>query len=124
MAEPLMEEEQEDWRRGSSSTGGLAPRWASAPQEAMLVALGFWHPGQGIWVVRWGPLTSSKAQGKAPAVEPLPPEMDKELAQRLQQEEVAVEEAWLGWDAATLEVVKEAAGLLMLGQLEGLGGAS
>ena len=55
-------------------------------------------------------------------MEPPTPWMDKELAWWLQWEEVAVEEAWLGWDAATLEVVREATGPLMRGQLEGLGG--
>ena len=46
-------------------------------------------------------------------MEPPPLEMDKELAQWLQQEEVVAEEAQLGWDTTTLEVVREAAGLLM-----------
>ena len=65
-----------------------------------------------------------KARGKAPIIEPPPPEMDKELARWLQQEEVAVEEAWLGRDAAILEVVIEATSLLTWDQLEGLGGPS
>ena len=47
--------------------------------------------------------------------------MDKELAHRLQAEEVVAEEAHQGRDAATLEVVREAAGLLIHSQLEGLG---
>ena len=46
--------------------------------------------------------------------------MDEELAWRPQEEEVAVKEAWLGRDIATLEVVMEAAGPLMWGQLYGL----
>ena len=41
--------------------------------------------------------------------------MDKELACQLQAEEVAVEEARQGRDAATLEVVMEAAGPLSYG---------
>ena len=47
--------------------------------------------------------------------------MDEELACRLQAEEEAAEEAHQGRDAATLEVVMEAAGSLIHGQLEGLG---
>ena len=73
-------------------------------------------------MARWGPLASAKAWGKP--LEPLAPEIDKELAQWLQQEEVVVEEVWLGGYAATLEVVREAIGLLTWGQVEGLGGPS
>ena len=51
-------------------------------------------------------------------------EIDKELTQWLQQAEVVVEEALLGWNAATLEVVIDAAGPLTQGQLEGLGAPS
>ena len=72
---------------------------------------GFWHPGQGIQVARRWLTTSSKARGKVPAVVLLPLEMDEELVWWLQQEE-----AHLGWDAATLEVVMETAGYLMRGQ--------
>ena len=57
---------------------------------------GFWFSVQGIWVARQGPHTSTKARGKVPAVELPPPEMDKELAWQLQQEEVAVQEVQLG----------------------------
>ena len=46
-----------------------------------------------------------------------PPEMGKDLVQQLQWEEVVVEEACLGQDSATLEVVREATGQLMQGQL-------
>ena len=53
-----------------------------------------------------------------------PLETDEELVQQLQQEEVTAEEVWLGQDAATLEAVLEAAGPLILGQLEGLAGPS
>ena len=125
MAEPLMEEE-EDWRKSSSSAGGLAPQVGTRDQsEGMhLWGLGFGSLGQGIHVARRGPPTSAKAWGKAPAVELPPLQMGKELAWWLEQEEVAAEEAWLGQDIATLEVVREAAGLLMRGQLEGLGGPS
>ena len=55
-----------------------------------------------------------------PAVEPLPPEMDKEMAWWLQEEENVAEQAQRGQDAATLVVVREAAGPLMWGQVEGL----
>ena len=40
---------------------------------------------------------------------------------QLQVEEVAAEEAHQGRDAATLEVVMETAGMLMYGEVEGLG---
>ena len=123
VAELLMEEEEEEdqRRRGYSLAGGLAPQWAPAPEEAMPTGPGFWHPVQGIQVARLGLPATAKAQGKAPTVEPPPPEMDKELVQWLQQE-VVVEEVRLGQDTITLEVVREAAGPLMQGQLEGLGG--
>ena len=45
-----------------------------------------------------------------PAVVPPTLEMDKELAQWIQQQEVAAEKLQLGRDAATLEVVMEAEG--------------
>ena len=76
---------EENWRRGSSSAGGLAPQWVPASEWAMAVGPGFWHPGQGIWVARQGPPTSSKAWGKAPAMVSLPLEMEEELAQWIQQ---------------------------------------
>ena len=90
----------------------------------MPIGNGFWLSGLSTWVARWGPPASSKARGKVPAIQvvQLPPETDKELMQWFQQEEVVAEVAWLGWDAATLEVVIEATGPLMQGQLEGLGG--
>ena len=83
-----------------------------------------WFSGQGAWEAGQGLPTSEKAWGKALAVEPPPPVMDKELLRWLQEEEDAVE--WMRWgqDAATLAVVREAAGLLMWGQLEGLVGPS
>ena len=84
---------------------------------------GFWHLGQAVWVARRGAPASAKAWGKALTVEPPLPEMDEELPWWLQQEEV-VEEAWLGQDTTTLKVVREAASLLMWGQLEGLEGPS
>ena len=50
----------------------------------------------------------------------MPPlEMDKEMAQRLQVQEEE-EEARRGQDAATLAVVREAAGPMRRGQMEGL----
>ena len=68
--------------------------------------------------------TSEKTQGKAPAVELPPLEMDEELMWWLQEEEVEAEWMWQGQEAATLVVVREAAGPLMQGQLEGLVGPS
>ena len=57
-------------------------------------------------------------------MELLPLEMDEELMQWLQDEEVAAEQARRGQDAATLAVVREAAGPLTQGQVEGLAGPS
>ena len=126
VVQPLMEEEDGRWRTGGegySMPGRLATLQAPELEESRPMGPGFWHGGQGAQEAGLEPTTSEKAQGKAPAVEPPPPEMDEELAQWLQQEEVAVEVQW-GQDAATLEVVREATGLLMQGQLEGLGGPS
>ena len=83
-AEPLMEEEEEYQRRGSSLASGLEPWGAPVLEEAMPTGPRFWLSGQGIWVARWGPHISAKAWGKMPAVEPLPPEMDEDLAWLLQ----------------------------------------
>ena len=54
--------------------------------------------GQGIWVARQGLPTSSKTQGEVSAIKAalLPPQTNVELAWQLQQEELVVEEAWLG----------------------------
>ena len=49
-----------------------------------------------------------------------PPETGEEMARRLQAQEVKEEEARRGADAATLAVVREAAGPLTQGQVEGL----
>ena len=49
-----------------------------------------------------------------------PPETDEEMARRLQAQEEEEEEARRGADAATLAVVREAAGPMMWGQVEGL----
>ena len=77
--------------------------------------------GQSAQEVGRGLPTSEKARGKAPIVKPPPLETDEELAWWLQDEEVAVEQMQWGQDAATLAVVREAAGPLMQGQVEGLG---
>ena len=88
IAEPMREKEEEEEegegmeeekRKGSSSTGDLAPQQAPALKQAMPTGLGFWLSGQSVQVARQGPTTSSKAQGKVPAIQvaPLPLEMDK-----------------------------------------------
>ena len=41
MAEPLREEEEEDWRRGSSSASRLVPQWAPAQSGLCPWGLGF-----------------------------------------------------------------------------------
>ena len=53
-----------------------------------------------------------------------PPETDEEMARCLQVQEEEEEEARRGQDAATLEVVREAAGPMTWGQVEGLGAPS
>ena len=68
--------------------------------------------------------TSEKAQGKGHAVEAPPLEMDQAMVRHLQWEEQEVEWAQRGQDVATLVVVREDAGPLMQGQVEGLGGPS
>ena len=122
-AEPLMEEEdkEEDQRRGSSTAGELVPLEAPEPEEGRPMGPRFWHRSQDAWEAGQEAPASDKAWGKAPTVELPPPEMDEELVQHLQWEEIAAEEARQGQDAATLAVVREATGLLILGQLEGLG---
>ena len=117
MMELLMEEENkdEDQRRGSSVAGWLAPLQAPELEEGRPVGPRFWHGGQGAQKAGQELPISAKAQEMALAVE---------LARQLQWEEIAVEEVQHGQDAATLAVVREAAGLLIRGQLEGLGGPS
>ena len=126
VADPLMEEEdeEEDQRRGSSTAGRVAPLQVPELVQGGPMWPGMWFLHQGAWKAGWGPPTSEKAWGKAPAVEPPPPEMDKELARQLQEKENEVEQMQWGQDAATLVVVREAAGLLTRGQVEGLGGPS
>ena len=90
------------------------------PQWAMPTVPKFWTVGPSVCVARWGLPTSLRAQGKAPAMQSVllsPAQMDEKLVQQLQEEEVAVEEAQLGRNIATSEVVMEAAGPLMQGQL-------
>ena len=53
-----------------------------------------------------------------------PPETDEEMARHLQAHEEEEEEARRGADAATLAVMREAAGPLTGGQVEGLGAPS
>ena len=68
--------------------------------------------------------TSLRVWGKKPTVQPEPmpqAKTSKDLVCRLLVEEVVVEEACQGRDAATLRVVLEADGPLAHGQLEDLG---
>ena len=79
--------------------------------------------GQGAQEEGWELPTSEKALGKACIVEVLPPpETDEVMAWPLQEEEREVDWAQRGQDATTLMVVREAAGPLMRGQVEGLVG--
>ena len=124
MRKDAKEEEKEegmekDKRKASSSTNDLAPRQVPALQWAMPTLPKFWTRGPSIQVARRRPPSSSRVWVKVPAMQavPLPLETDKELMWRLKEEEVAVEEVQLGRDAATLEVVLEAASPLMWGQV-------
>ena len=84
---------------------------------------GLWL-GQYAQAEEWELPASEKAWGKAWAVESQPLEMDAEMAWWLQEEEREAEWVRKGQDAATLAVVKEAAGPLTWGQVEGLAGPS
>ena len=77
-------------------------------------------PGQGAQEERWEVPASRRAWGKEHAMQVTPPpEMDEEMARRLQAQEEE-EEARRGQDAAALAVVREAAGPMTQGQVEGL----
>ena len=80
--------------------------------------------GKVAWEDVWEAPASENAQGKAPVVEPPPPEMNVEMAWHLLWEDEEAEQAWRGQDAATLAVVREGTGPLMWGQVEDLGGPS
>ena len=68
---------------------------------------------------------NKKAQGKERAVQAMPaPETDEVLACCFQRQEEEEEQAGRGQDAATLEVVREATGLMIWRQVEGLGAPS
>ena len=84
MREHQPEEEEgegikKDRSEGSSSTSELVLQQVFALQLAMPTGPRFWLLGQSIWVARWGLPTSSKAQGKVPAMQvvPPPPETDE-----------------------------------------------
>ena len=90
----------------------------------LLVAAGIWAGGPSDQVAGQRPAANLRAQGKAFTVQAeklLPAKMDKELACGLQAEKMAVKEAHQEKDAATLEVIIEAASPLIHGYLEGLG---
>ena len=79
---------EEDRRKSSSSTNDLVLGQALELQWAMSTVPKFWAMGPSIRVARRGPPTSWRTWGKAPKMQavPPPPEMDKELAQWLQEE--------------------------------------
>ena len=89
-------------------TGDSVAEQVLLPWATLPAAPRFWVGGPSDQVDGREPAWSLRAQNKAPAIQvektPLA-EMDKELVCRLQAEEVAVEEAHQGRDAATLEVV-------------------
>ena len=94
-------------------------QWRSGPVGPVMLL------GQGAQEERWEAPTSEKARGNKHTVEVSPPpEMDEVMARHLQWEEQEEEQARRGQDAATLVVVREAAGPLMWGQVEGLEGPS
>ena len=82
-------------------------------------------PGQGAQEERLEAPASEKVRGKKRTVGVLlPPEMDEAMVQYLQREEQEEEQAWRGQATATLVVVREAAGPMTQGQVEGLVGPS
>ena len=117
-----IEEEEEEQRRGPSASG-VAPLQAPELVEGEPEWLGLCS-GKGAREGGWEVPATEKARGKAPAVEPPPPEIDDEMAQHLQWEVEEAEQVWWGQDAATFVVVREAAGPLTRGQVEGLVGPS
>ena len=124
MEEDEKEEDKEVNVGEGSFTKDLMPKLKLASQTAMLMVPQFWVVGLSDQVARSGSAANSRAQGKAPTIqaEPMPlTKTDKELVCQFQAEELVAEEAHQGRDAATLEVVIEAAESLVNGQLEGLG---
>ena len=114
MVEPQMGEvdKEDQQRKGSSAAGMVAPLQAPELVEVGPVWAGLFL-GQGAQEEGRGLPTSEKAWGKAPTVEPPPPEINEELVRWLQQEEEEAEQVRRGQDAATLAVVREAAGSLI-----------
>ena len=117
------EDEEEDQGSRSSAAHVVVPLQAPEPVEGGSVWPGLFS-GEGAREEGWGPSTGEKAQWKACTVEAPPSEIDKEMVRHLPQEEQEAKRAQRGQDAATLVVVREAAGLLTWGQVEGLAGPS
>ena len=87
---------EEAMGKGSSSSEDLVLQQVPEPQATVPVAPEFWSTVLGVYIAKWGPPTSSRAQGKVSAIQaaPTPPvEMDKELTWWLQEEEVTAEQA-------------------------------
>ena len=126
MVEPIEEDEEEEDEEADmgegSSTEDLAPRQVLAPWAIMPAAPGFWVVSPSDQVARRGQAASLRSRVKAVQMESTAPaKTEKEVVCQLQVEELAVEEVCQGKDVATLEVVMEAAGVLICSQLEGLG---
>ena len=119
MAAVEEEDEEDDWRRWSPAASVVVPLQMSEPVEGGSVWPGLLS-GQGAQEEGREAPASMKAQGKVPTVEPPPPETDVEMVWQLQREEKKAERAWRGQDTATLVVVREAAGPMTWGQVEGL----
>ena len=113
------EEEEEEQGEQPPAAGEAGPSEAPEPAEVGPVGPSMLLGEEAQEERREAP-TSRYALGKERAIQvTAPPETDEEMARRLQVQEEE-EEARKGQDAATLMVVREAAGSMMWGQVEGL----
>ena len=116
--EEQVQEEQGEQLPAADEAG---PSAAPAPAEVGPVGPSI-TLGEEAQEERWEAPASRSARGKEHAIQAMPPpKTDEEMVRHLQAQEEEEEEARRGQDAATLEVVREAAGPMMWGQVEGLG---
>ena len=115
------EEEEEEQQEELGAQGEQPPAAdkagpSGAPALVEVGPMGPWMPlGEEAQERREVPASRS-ARGKERAVQAMPPpETDEEMARCLQAQEEEEEEARRGQDAATLEVVREAAGPMTWG---------
>ena len=117
-------EEEEEQGEQPPAAGELGPLEAPKPVEVGPVGPSM-PLGEDAQEERRKAPASRRTRGKERAVQATPPpDMDEEMARCLQVQEEEEEEVRRGQDAATLAVVREAAGPMMRGQVEGLGAPS